>query len=532
MAGVPASEIKAIVSPPFKRAIKFSTVLCAGVNNNDNIKLTTSANVVVDNWGTTDGSTFTPSGQTGYTYRRLASATPLPSTTWNAAQWNAIDPENYSDLGQYTLNSSSYEYSVDGGTYVITTTFTGLTPGNHSFIVHDLINNCYSAPIPFTINAVPYTTSVTDFSYTTPVCITSTTNPTPTLAAGFTSGGTFSYVGTGLALNPTTGEINLATSTAGTYVVTYDYPINLASCINANSSNATITIDPFVTATFTQIPNICRNTTPPTLPLLSNNNISGTWNAPINTSTVGIITYTFTPNPGQCGVGATMDITIDPIVAPVFSTIANICQGDTAPLLLPTSNNGIAGIWNPTVINTTNAGTSTYTFTPNSNECSSVLPIQVTIIPQVTPTFNVVPDLCIGDASITLPSTSINSINGSWSPATVNTTVGSYLVYTFTPNLLECATPITITVRVEQCQIQKGISPNGDGMNDFLELVANKVEIFNRYGKEVYTKTNYNNDWHGQFMGGGDMPDGTYYYVIELVSGEKKTGWIYINREQ
>jgi gliding motility-associated-like protein len=63
-------------------------------------------------------------------------------------------------------------------------------------------------------------------------------------------------------------------------------------------------------------------------------------------------------------------------------------------------------------------------------------------------------------------------------------------------------------------------------------LVAKKVEIFNRYGKEVYSKENYNNDWRGQFMGGGEMPDGTYYYVIELVSGEQKTGWIYINREQ
>ena len=105
-------------------------------------------------------------------------------------------------------------------------------------------------------------------------------------------------------------------------------------------------------------------------------------------------------------------------------------------------------------------------------------------------------------------------------------------MYTFTPNTTECANPTTMTVKVEMCEIQKGISPNSDGLNDYLELVAKKVEIFNRYGKEVYTKTNYNNDWHGQFMGGGDMPDGTYYYVIELVSGEKKTGWIYINREQ
>jgi gliding motility-associated-like protein len=508
--------------------------LCAGVNNNDNIKLTTTANVVIDNWGTTDGSTFTPSGQTGYTYRRLASATPLPSSVWNVAHWNAIDPENYSDLGQYTLNSSSYEYSVDGGTYVTTTTFTGLAPGVHYFIVHDLINNCYSAQIPFTINAVPYTTAVTDFTYTTPVCVTSATNPTPALAAGFTVGGTFSYAGTGLDLNPTTGEINLATSTAGSYVVTYDYPINLASCINTNTSNFTIELTSFVTATFTQIPNICQNSTAPTLPLLSNNvpPISGTWNAPINTGTVGTTTYTFTPNAGQCGVGTTMDITVDPIVAPIFSAFSNICQGETAPLLLPTSNNGITGIWNPLIINTTNAGTFTYTFTPNSNECSSVLPIQITIEPRVVPSFNLIPDLCVGDASITLPLTSINSINGSWSPASVNTSIEGTVLYTFTPNTSECASVVTMSVRVEQCQIQKGISPNGDGLNDYLELVANKVEIFNRYGKKVYTKTNYNNDWHGQFMGGGEMPDGTYYYVIELVSGVMKTGWIYINREQ
>jgi gliding motility-associated-like protein len=507
----------------------------SGVDNNDNIRLTTIGNVELDIWGSRTNTVFTPLGQPGYTYRRLASATPLPSTTWDASQWTALDPENYSNLGQYMLNASSYEYSVDGGTYQTSTTFTGLTPGTHSFIVHDLINNCYSAPVSFTINAVPYTTAVTDFTYTTPVCITSTTNPTPTLAAGFTSGGTFSYtgaVGSVLDLNTTNGSINLATSTAGTYVVTYNYPINLASCINANSSSTTITIAPFVTATFTQISNICQNTTAPNLPLLSNNNISGTWNAAINTSTVGITTYTFTPNPGQCGVGTTMDITIDPIVAPIFSPIANICQGDTAPLLLPTSNNGIAGIWNPLAINTANAGIFTYTFTPNSNQCSSVLPIQVTIIPRVTPTFAPVLDLCVGDANVTLPTTSTNSIDGSWSTGVVDTSVEGSMVYTFTPDATECANPTTMTVVVEQCEIQKGISPNGDDKNEFLKLKANKVEIFNRYGKEVYSKTNYNNDWHGQFMGGGDMPDGTYYYVIELVSGKKKTGWIYINREQ
>ena len=95
-----------------------------------------------------------------------------------------------------------------------------------------------------------------------------------------------------------------------------------------------------------------------------------------------------------------------------------------------------------------------------------------------------------------------------------------------------CSTQVSKLFDNVACQIQKGISPNGDGSNDYLALKANKVEIFNRYGKEVYSKTDYNNDWHGQFMGGGEMPSGTYYYVIEVAAGDTRTGWIYINREQ
>ena len=504
----------------------------SGIDTNDNIRLTTLANVELDMWGPTTGTVFTPNNQPGYTYRRLASSTPLPTTTWTPAQWTTVDPENYSNIGQYSLFVSNYEYAVDGGTFQSSTSFTGLTPGSHTLIVHDIVNDCYSSPSNFTVNAVPYTNAVTGFTYTTPVCITSTTNPSPLLAAGFTTGGTFTYVGTGLDLNSSDGTINLATSTAGTYVITYSYPINLVNCINAGSSSFTITITPFVTASFTQIPNICQNTTAPVLPTVSNNSISGTWNAAINTSSPGTITYSFTPNAGQCGVGTTMNITIDPVIVPTFSAIANICQNQAAPSLPLLSTNNISGTWNPSVINTVNAGTSNYVFTPNVGQCSQAVTKSITIEPRLTPAFDQIQPLCVGDGSVTLPLTSTNSINGIWSPSVVNTTVEGNLIYTFTPDTSECASIVTMNILVEQCQIQKGISPNGDGLNDFLELVAKKVEIFNRYGKEVYSKENYNNDWHGQFMGGGLMPDGTYYYVIELVSGEKKTGWIYINREQ
>ncbi|RZJ68842.1 MAG: gliding motility-associated C-terminal domain-containing protein, partial [Flavobacterium sp.] len=72
------------------------------------------------------------------------------------------------------------------------------------------------------------------------------------------------------------------------------------------------------------------------------------------------------------------------------------------------------------------------------------------------------------------------------------------------------------------CTIQKGISPNGDGWNDYFDLEGqnvSKLEIFNRYGTMVYKQSNYTTQWHGQSDGGDELPDGTYYYVIELGQG-------------
>jgi gliding motility-associated-like protein len=84
------------------------------------------------------------------------------------------------------------------------------------------------------------------------------------------------------------------------------------------------------------------------------------------------------------------------------------------------------------------------------------------------------------------------------------------------------------------CVIQKGISVNStpDGLNDCMDLVGynvKKLSIFNRYGMKVYSRDGYTNQWCGQSDNGDQLPDGTYYYVIERDNGETKTGWIYIN---
>ncbi len=61
------------------------------------------------------------------------------------------------------------------------------------------------------------------------------------------------------------------------------------------------------------------------------------------------------------------------------------------------------------------------------------------------------------------------------------------------------------------------MTPNGDAMNQKLSFKGleffgeKKITIFNRWGKKVYEKENYMNDWDGD-----GLEAGTYYYILEV----------------
>lgn len=98
-----------------------------------------------------------------------------------------------------------------------------------------------------------------------------------------------------------------------------------------------------------------------------------------------------------------------------------------------------------------------------------------------------------------------------------------------------CETSSSTTVEAVYCNIQKGISPDGNGLNEYFDLrlmKVEKLEIFNRYGVRVYDQSNYTNQWKGQSNNGEELPDATYYYVIKMDNGQTKTGWIYLIREK
>lgn len=75
------------------------------------------------------------------------------------------------------------------------------------------------------------------------------------------------------------------------------------------------------------------------------------------------------------------------------------------------------------------------------------------------------------------------------------------------------------------------ISPNGDGMNDTWVISGRSpsgaaVQIFNRWGSEVFSSGNYANNWRA-----ADMPDGTYFYLVaDGKTGKEYTGHLTVLR--
>ena len=104
---------------------------------------------------------------------------------------------------------------------------------------------------------------------------------------------------------------------------------------------------------------------------------------------------------------------------------------------------------------------------------------------------------------------------------------------------------IVIEVKEIPVKVFDAYSPNGDGRNDLWVIQGitrfpnNKVQIFNRWGNLVFKTVGYDNTarvWQGQsteglVLGSNNVPDGAYYYIIELGDGSRRlSGYVVIQR--
>ena len=332
----------------------------------------------------------------------------------------------------------------------------------------------------------------------------------------------------------------------------YTFTPTIGQC--ATTATMTIVVNPNIAPTFTQVLPICSGTILANLTTTSNNSISGNWSPVMNNTATTL--YTFTPTIGQCAIPAQMTIVVNPIRVPTFAQIPAICYNGIVPTLPLTDSNGILGTWQPSIISATSSGN--YLFTPTSGQCTlSNFVMPITVFEDFD--FEI-KQACVGNdfvlqVAALSNSFDVNNANYFWENST-NINVGSnsatfnitnynnlnsitpqfpllFSVDVLLPN--GCKKTQTISLKSIFCTIQKGISPNADSKNDFFDLQLLNVKmlsIFNRYGVKVYSQPNYTNQWIGQSNSGQELPDGTYYYVIDFDNDRPTTvGWIYINRE-
>jgi gliding motility-associated-like protein len=431
----------------------------------------------------------------------------------------------------------------------ITPTFTQVDPICNGDVLRELpttsINNIIGTWAPAIDNTLTTTYTFTpDASQTCAVdeTMTITVNPiTPTFTQvdPICNGDVLALPTT--SNNGVTGTWSPAMDNTATTIYTFAPDTTQPGQACAVNQTMTITVNPLITPTFSQVDPIC-NGDVLALPITSNNGLTGTWSPAIDNTATTL--YTFVPDatqPGQaCAVNQTMTITVNQTVIPIFDSVAAICEGESLTNLPTTSNNSITGTWSPAMNNTE---TTNYTFTPDAGQCAITSSIDIVVNPIITPFFNKVNPIRSGDTLTNLPSTSNNGIEGTWSPAMNNTATTNY---TFTPNPGQCAATSNIEIVISN--INNAFSPNGDGVNDIfiIPILFNyldfEIEVFNRWGTKVYYYNNNGNTspswWDGYatvgLLQGSSKPltVGTYYYIIHLNNKvkEKITGWIYLNR--
>jgi gliding motility-associated-like protein len=204
-----------------------------------------------------------------------------------------------------------------------------------------------------------------------------------------------------------------------------------------------------------------------------------------------------------------------------------------------TSNNSITGTWNPAIVSNTASGI--YTFTPTTGQCGLTTTMSITVFQSPTAftvtTTDVVNNSPNGIIEISSPiggsapyRYSINNSSFTTDTTYSNLQPGNYTITIQDLNGCQFSKVATIN---SVCIFPNAITPNNDTFNDTFNLNGcdvDSLKLFNRYGREVNSFTNYSDQWNGKNNKGESLPDGTYFYVAEIKGGTSKSGWVYIGR--
>ncbi len=385
-----------------------------------------------------------------------APATPTASVT--------LQPTCLSPNGTIVITAPlapQYKYSVNGTNYFLSTTFNNLVGGNYTVTVRDTITGCTSISLPLTINSVP--------GLPAPPTVNVTLQPN--------------------CLIPTASAI-----------VTAPIGINFEYSVNGLPFNAS--------------PNL-------TGLLPGNNNVT------VKNTTTGCVSLAQIVFINNLPAKSPNPLTISPEEYCLNETAVPITAVGLNLLWYTSATGGIPAIVPPTP-STNSIGSTTYYVTQvNLPLCESDrVPIIVIVHP--LPVVNAGLDKTIFQGqSVTLNGSVTGALSYLWTPILISNTLSpivsplndiTYILTATTDKGCDASDDVKITV-LKDLIIPNSFSPNGDGINDkwvlknIEQYVKCGVEIFNRYGQQIFKSTGYAKPWDGT-INGNPLPVGTYYYII------------------
>ena len=322
---------------------------------------------------------LTSDNRTVYSTPVTVTVNPAPTATLAASTPTTFCGPGTLTLAATPVTGATYQYQLNGANIAGATSAnysaTVSTSGSYTVIVTSASGcSTTSAPVAVTVN--PATTAT--FAYTGSTFCQSGTNPTATVTG--TTGGTFTST-TGLTIDVTTGTINLAASTLGTYIVTYSVG---GTCPSSATASVTITSAPMATFSYATAAYCVGGTANPA-PVFATGASAGTFSSTtglvinattgvidLATSTAGtyMVTNSISASGGCAAASATASVTINAAPTAVITTTTptTFCQGG-AVLLTATGGTSYQFLLNGTAI----SGATSATYSATASGAYSVL---------------------------------------------------------------------------------------------------------------------------------------------------------------
>ncbi|QKJ31277.1 gliding motility-associated C-terminal domain-containing protein [Mucilaginibacter mali] len=268
-------------------------------------------------------------------------------------------------------------------------------------------------------------------------------------------------------------------------------------------------------------------------------------------------TYTVTvKNAAGCTATASTILKVSPkVTASVSNANFTICEGDKAQL---SASGGTTYSWSPAVgLDNPNIAnpqanptkTTTYTVTvSNATACSATAQVTVNVTNKPQISAGADQKMTEGQTITLNGSVDANATSYYWTPSTglsdpnaLRPTARPTEDITYTLHATSGApcyfeTTADVFIRVyKKVVVPNTFTPNGDGINDTWNIVAletypeSYTQVFNRLGRVVYQTHGYAKQWDGS-TGGVPLPEGVYYYKIDLKPGTVLSGWVAIVR--